>query len=98
MEYLQEPSNSLIPNDVEMISFDCIALDKKPQMKTYAQLWRNTFEVAEDIYTLGGQILENKENLDALEEFWKLLFHDKYETKNWKASPLNHLPKTLALA
>lgn len=91
MEYLQEPGSTLTLNDVEMIAFDLIALDRNPKIKIYAHSWRNTFDAAEDVYTLGGLLPENEEQLDALEEFWKLLFHDEHETEEWKPVPLEPL-------
>lgn len=91
MEYLQEPGSNLTLNDVEMIGFDCIALDKDPHIKIYAHSWRNTFDAAENTYTLGGLLPNRETDLDALEEFWKLLFNDEHETANWKSMPLKPL-------
>lgn len=91
MEYLQEPGSTLTLNDVEMIGFDLIPLDQNPRLKIYAHSWRDTFDAAEDVYTLGGLLPENKDQLDALEEFWKLLFNDEHETAKWKSSPLKPL-------
>lgn len=89
MEYLQEPGSTLTLNDVEMIGFDLLKKDTRPRMKIYARSWRNTFEAVEDVYTLGGLLPENGEQLDALEEFWKLLFNDEHESADWKAMPLD---------
>ncbi|TLD34837.1 aromatic prenyltransferase [Venturia nashicola] len=93
MEYLQEPGSALTLNDVEMIAFDLLTMERKPRVKIYARSWRNTFEAAEDVYMLGGLLPENREQLDALEEFWKLLFNDELETANWKSTPLKPLDK-----
>ncbi|QDS74516.1 aromatic prenyltransferase (DMATS family) [Venturia effusa] len=91
MEYLQEPGSTLTLNDVEMINFDLVALDQNPRIKIYAHSWRNTFDAAEDVYTLGGLLPENKEQLDALEEFWKVLSNDAHEPEDWKSMPFKPL-------